>query len=509
MFRWFETQIRANGPGVLACTSPAGVVSGMGSVSITPESDPQLSLEVEGFATSEEYPGMLYSFLQAELPRREAGRIVFSIGTGINPGTLTIQTDEGQFVGSNVVHYGGTFGTAPERVVPHVTDLAYRSNISVSPKYCVLPLCNLKTQYVFLPELASHPLVLDESKPLGIRFDVCGTPAYIQPLSDEESQASGIAALLVTEMLPGVTDSLDSMKEHFPFELISALQFATGSRVFAPWIELRGPSAELVCRLHARVGKSANEEGHEFLGLIHLGQDSGLGAFLSKFMQLNETTRAWMEVAMNLCVSATPGTSTVDDNLAFVFRGFELLVKNHNIGRLDLRAQLSSKALADLDSAIEDLRNDLSTMRALARRDKRIDDDRVLERIQSRLANVQTADSDIGLTMCELIRAVGFPDIDILDSDFIPSNFGGKTWAKVVSELRQDTVHEGYLEFAKKHDIRATFSILRHLHDLLARLILAESGYQGTYNPAVASWTSAVPITWVTPTLKPAKLGFG
>jgi hypothetical protein len=111
--------------------------------------------------------------------------------------------------------------------------------------------------------------------------------------------------------------------------------------------------------------------------------------------------------------------------------------------------------------------------------------------------------------MYELIKAAGFADIDILDSDYIPSSFGGKTWAKVVSELRQDTVHEGYLEFEKNHDIRATFSILRHLHDLLARLILTECGYQGTYNPAVASWTSAAPITWVTPSLKPAKLGFG
>ncbi len=149
MLRWFDTQITAEGQGTLTCTSPSGVVKGRGSVSIRPESEPQLCLEVEDFSTAEDYPGMLYSFLQAEVPIREAGRIVFSIGTGINPGTFAIQTDEGQFVGSKIVHYGGQFGPSPERIVPHVSDLAFRTKTSALPKYCVLPLCDFNTRYLF------------------------------------------------------------------------------------------------------------------------------------------------------------------------------------------------------------------------------------------------------------------------------------------------------------------------------------------------------------------------
>ncbi len=509
MPHWFKSDLKFTGRASLLCTLPPGKVEGPGIIEILPNQDPKITFQVDCFEPDEPYPGMLYTFLEAEVPVRAGNAITFSKRAEANPEKFHFEAEEGSFEGSRIVCYDGQFGKEPETVVPHVFDLRYEMRNAAEPRYWVIPLRNFTTDYFPQAIPSGHPLVLDPLHPQGIEFAIDGTAAYIQPLNQQPAASNAIDALLVGELFAGLSANWEAMKKTFPFELFSALAFATGQRLSAPWIEFGGGTGELISRLHVDIGRPSGETGHTFPSRFHVGASSGLAAFVTAFLALPPETRHWLQVAMSMCVAATPGTSAIDDNLAFVFRGFELFIRNKNIGRIDLRAQLSKEAAAEFDGAVVGFNSRISQMRTATRASSNLADDRALERIQSRLANVHTTDSDIGMTMSELVRKAGFPDVDILDASYMPCNFEGKTWARVVSELRQDTVHKGYLEFQERHDLRRAFAVLSHLHDLLARLILRECRYLGTYNPGSGRWRQAVPVDWVTSNHTPEKLGFG
>jgi hypothetical protein len=506
MPNWFETAINDVGAATLVCSSPEGTIKGQAIVEVVPNRDPKISVEVAEFKGKDVYRGNLFMLLAGETPLEEPGGVVFSFGAGkANPGILRVETDKGVYRGSKIISYGGNFGRPiPDVIIPHVLDLTYRANGANPPKYYVLPLMGLKTNFFAVPELATHPLAVNQSRPAGLKFVIGDKPVFVQPL---EAENGNTAAVLVAEVPEG-EDDVQALTDKIPFEMLSALTFATGSRVSVPWVELRDAQGSVHSRMYKRVGHSTEKGGNVFLDFIHKGEGSGLEFFLSRFLALDESVRQWLQVAMNLCFSGTPGSSTVDDNLAYVFRAFELLMKNCISGRVDLKAQLSSKAAIDLETATTEFRQAVGAMRVSARSQGRMEDDRILERIQSRIATVHTADSDIGVLLTKLIQQAGFPDVEILDREYFPKTFNGKTWAKVVSELRQDTIHEGYLQFRKKHDIHVTFELLRHLHDLVARLILLASEYEGLYNPGVKRWHDAVPVRWVTSAMNHNILGF-
>lgn len=512
MAKWVNSAIHDAGKAMLVCKQPEGILRGNASVHVTAPGHPKIDIEVTEFHADDVYTGNLWMFLRGETPVQENGVTSFLVGTGnANPGILTIETDHGHYQGSKIIWYGGSYNRPPHDIVqPDVTDLIYRAKDSGIPKFYVLPLIGFQADYLPLPELESHPLVLNPSRPEALKIAISGKDAFIQPLQPEED---GIAAVLVSE-IPSCPDAdPTSVAEQFPFEILSALRFATGSQASSPWLELRDASGQLSARIHMRAGHSLQTEGHSFLEWIHHGKSSGLDAFLTCFMSLEEHLRQWLQVAMNLCVAGTPGSSTVDDNLVPLFRAFELFISKQKhlgkepLGRVDLRSLLSPIARSGLDVATTEFRKAISAMRKAARADCRTTDDRIFERIESRISNVDKSDSDIGQVLKLLVNRVGLPDLDTLDSIF-PVLFGGRGWARVVSDLRQDALHEGYVEFRQKHNISLTFQVLRHLHDLLARLIFITCGYEGSYNPGVGGWKASVPIRWVTPGIEPERLGF-
>lgn len=70
-------------------------------------------------------------------------------------------------------------------------------------------------------------------------------------------------------------------------------------------------------------------------------------------------------------------------------------------------------------------------------------------------------------------------------------------------------MHKSFFEFEDgSYDIRDVNAILRHLRDILLRIILMELGYPGPYQPVVFSLLNPSSVNWVQPTTPASHLGF-
>jgi hypothetical protein len=84
-----------------------------------------------------------------------------------------------------------------------------------------------------------------------------------------------------------------------------------------------------------------------------------------------------------------------------------------------------------------------------------MEEHRLLSTIQGRAANIATTEK-IGLAVVSLLESFGLADPDILDH-FLGSSAckdGLRDWASLLTSYRGATIHEGYMNFKKKHDVQ-------------------------------------------------------
>jgi len=115
-----------------------------------------------------------------------------------------------------------------------------------------------------------------------------------------------------------------------------------------------------------------------------------------------------------------------------------------------------------------------------------------------------------GLAVVDLLQCFGLPDQSVIDG-YIAANprmDGLRDWASVISSYRGSTIHEGYMDFDKKHDANDVVRISAHLKDALTRIIFKEVGYSGTYESVLARSYGPQAIDWIQPTTEPERLGF-
>jgi hypothetical protein len=145
-----------------------------------------------------------------------------------------------------------------------------------------------------------------------------------------------------------------------------------------------------------------------------------------------------------------------------------------------------------------------------ARNSGRFDDARLLETVASRAANSAGTEKKFGLAVVDLLHKFGLNDAEVIDR-FIASNpraDGLADWASILSSYRGATIHEGYMDFTKKHDVSDVIRICAHLKDVITRVILKMIGYNGTYEPVTMRSYGPHRLDWVEATTESWKLGF-
>jgi len=137
----------------------------------------------------------------------------------------------------------------------------------------------------------------------------------------------------------------------------------------------------------------------------------------------------------------------------------------------------------------------LKQLRDDARQSGNLDDYRLLTEITDRAASIAQRRNKLRSGLLDLLKKFGLCDADVIDA-FLSSK-GRPDWASLVANYRHATIHEGYLDFSKKHDANEVIQLCAHLKDVLTRIILKECGYSGTYDSVLRHSYGPQPIDWV------------
>lgn len=134
--------------------------------------------------------------------------------------------------------------------------------------------------------------------------------------------------------------------------------------------------------------------------------------------------------------------------------------------------------------------------------------DRV-ERIAARAASAHQRDLNFGLAISSLLNKYNLNDEQVINNHYQRAPRGdGRSWVQVLSAYRGGVIHIGYLELTSNAALQDVYRYIRHLHDLLVRIILAEIGYTGFYQPIVSNWPNPKTVDWVSASTPVTELGY-
>ncbi len=545
---WFSGNLKYEGTGNADFTSPIGNVGGPFVATYDERGTQSIEGTCEQMSCDPDYEGPPMAFLFGAKTQVQGNRKSWGIGGFDNPCSgLTITTPDGIFTATRVQIAGMNTQlvvSKPEDAKPiqlrfHVLQGKFETGNTNEPKFFVLPLINciaqpsngLQGQHPLriyptprVPdsltgrELLIAQMVANKRNSV-IPFSLQGRLCFIEQLADyaqrEASLKSGaqrvITAVLVGELAGEAVGELAEFQSWFPMEALSALGFSSGVEVSSAWIEIRDQHGMLIRRLHGRPWLPTFDEGDVLLTKFDAGASSGTGSFLTQYLACAPEKRSYLEAAMNHSRMGSLGTGLrLYDNLDHLIRALECLCREHGVMRQELLPQLTSTAQSQVNSILSNVRSALQPLIQDAQRAGNLSDARVLAKIQGRASNVAATEKDFGLAVVALLDKFGLPDANIIDT-FITTNprlDNLQNWASVLSSYRGATIHEGYMNFEKRHDARDVFRICAHLKDALARTILKEVGYGGTYERVTARGYGPQAIDWVQPNTEPDRLGF-
>ena len=200
----------------------------------------------------------------------------------------------------------------------------------------------------------------------------------------------------------------------------------------------------------------------------------------------------------------------LENSFDCLVRGLEALTKEQGLSSQNLldgvpnAEKLSTKAhLKTANDAILRIASSLRSGGDVESADR-------LERIASRALSADQKDLHFGIAVSSLLKRYNFPDEEIVNSYYHahPRPDGTSSWAQALSAYRGGVIHVGYLELTSSTELLDVYQYIRHLHDLLVRIVLTDIGYEGTYQPTVSQWTDPKPLNWVTPNTPPNELGY-
>ena len=148
----------------------------------------------------------------------------------------------------------------------------------------------------------------------------------------------------------------------------------------------------------------------------------------------------------------------------------------------------------------------LKQLRDDTRQSGNLDDYRLLTEITDRAASIAQRRNKLRSGLLDLLKKFDLCDADVIDP-FLSSK-GRPDWASLVANYRHATIHEGYLDFSKRHDVNEVIQLCAHLKDVLTRIILKECGYSGTYDSVLRHSYGPQSIDWVRTDTDASQLGF-
>ncbi len=491
----------------LSFHAPDGEIQGAGTISLSPDARASVLVDVENYSIPPEYHNLLMAFLEGAPPEVSDGRTTFRMGLTQKEKTceIEIETSEGSFRSPSALigqsHFDMLGGTnASIDVLPFGLEFSVK-NAGHEEVWC-MPLVGDLSEFRNCP----NACWINGQIPY-IHFTAdghdCGLVIFKPSARAHEYSA---AAFGIIGDRPH--DNADQISALIPWGLLAALDFASGSDIHAPWIELRRQDGALKRRIHLQFGGNKAESGFGAFSRFDSARlGSGIADFLMRFFSMTQEQRRAVTPAMSLIRRGAPGSCTIDESITNLVKALEAACQRSRLGRVNLEAKLDASNSTAVRSVLEEAKEKLKQIRRQCKDDGRSDQLAVLDKIISRQANVAGDELDFGITFSDLLRKFGLKDGEVMEK-YYSTLRGGTTWEGLLSTIRGEVIHEGAIHVEGRAEIVSWFQFSRHLHDVCKRIILLEIGYKGTYAASNVSWRGTYELDRVTPSTTTEQLGY-
>ena len=107
---------------------------------------------------------------------------------------------------------------------------------------------------------------------------------------------------------------------------------------------------------------------------------------------------------------------------------------------------------------------------------------RIADRVQT---GCYAVEDKFGDAFVKLLDKFGLQDYSIADAYFKENPVPRDSFSKVLSYLRGDTIHAGYLDIGETLTYETVAMIFNHLYDIMVRIVLKKLGYNWVYQTAM------------------------
>ncbi|MEH2191089.1 MAG: hypothetical protein V7K98_00260 [Nostoc sp.] len=386
------------------------------------------------------------------------------------------------------------------------------TNEQLTPKYWVLPLTNLITDFSQGENLETNANIFYPHRLINFQYN--NNECWIEPLPDYENRKRRLDLkqeyCIITSILVGKVGSMSiasaDIEINFPFDLLYALGLSTGTEVQAPWIEFRDENYKIVKRIHYTIHPFPYIKGHVAIKGNDPDLNSGIGKLLEKSLSSSHFGQSYLRVSLELTIKTGNPEQFLSNKKDLLVRELESLCKKYQVDTQILENGLNSSQNSQLNTIINHAATQIQSIANTAFGSERD----ILNRIKQKIQNATKKEKHFGLAVVDLLNHPDFKLQDaIVINDYYQTNprTDGRNFAGVLSYYRGAIIHEGYFNFDSQYDFEDVTRFFKHLYDILIRINLKMLNYDGNYQTVVSD-KSSKRVDWVTNMTQAEELGY-
>jgi hypothetical protein len=540
---WFQEKIKYFGDGIAEFENPNGRIFGKTKITVDKNGELQIQMDVDKYESNENLPFGVQQLISRETPKIENDEISITLPPKEENQCIFLQvkTEFGIFQTKQVDLITNSFSIKNGKEKNRILFYPSQSEFIISneePYYWVLPLFNYVGNFDnYEKEIKDHPLrmfseleipndISEKEKEINrtiihqkckiIKFTFKNEIGFIEGLPNYYERVNELISykkpLLITAVMVSRTCNhacnIEEIDNWFPYYFLDLLSFVTGTEVTSPWIEIRDKQGNLIKRIHNIFPRTLFLRGKRvFNEAIH----SGISNLLTKAQVRSEAKENFLLTASRYSMLAGREGQTIEDKITYLCRGLDLICEHYKFAGQDLLSPFDTKMREEIIDIIQNAKISVRKIQARGEIGSESIEFQYLEKIKNRIINAPYKENDFGLAVCNLLDFFGLPDGQLLNKYFEnnPTDRNVKSWACLLSKYRGAAIHTGHLGFLNSGNyLKESLVIINHLHDLMVRIILIITGYDGKYQPSMFSYSCPSEINWVKPDTLPYYLGY-
>jgi hypothetical protein len=449
---------------------------------------------------------------------------------GINRGkctSLIVETETGIFSSCTEISSISFDNRESFRITFDCLSSEFKKHSNISPKYMRIALTNfLCKDLLYSFEFKDHHLRIEQKEnesDIDFLRKNCSIPFTISQFQwfiigslnyslFEKEIVEGRRKYCLTSFAVG--EIPDSFFDYHDFKQISRfsgvlanlLSFIVGNNVGSPWIEFLSQEGEVLKRVHVSNNKIPYQSGRNIFSSVIRTSAS---TFLKNAFDFKDILGNDINVYIRRLVELNQ-SGTLDRKMTLIASTFESVLKEYSIGRVRLLDQIGPLEKQKVNEILKDSSNKIRGL--ISKNPSNHNQKKFLERIADRVLNSSNIEDSFGISVSQLVDYFGFEDGKILDTYYDQTHKRSKdsSWSMTLSLFRRTVVHGEYFNFSESNlEVDEVWNILRHLHDLLVRILFKKINFFDPYQPLVSIYlVTDKNIDWVNQNTRIEELGF-